>query len=79
MRSVNAILKRNRDILLSFNPDGKANVAKSKLQSAGFNFNYQTNIYTTKAGKTYYFCYDLGYIILENDYCGLVVKQEYIG
>ena len=79
MRSINAILKRNRDILLSFNPDGKANIAKSKLQSAGFNFSYQTNIYTTKAGKTYYFCYDQGYLLLENEYCSLVVKQEYIG
>ncbi len=79
MRSVNAILKRNRDIILSFNPEGKANIAKSKLQTAGFNFNYHTNSYTTKAGKTYYFCYDQGYLIIENDYCSLVVKQEYIG
>jgi predicted nucleic acid-binding Zn ribbon protein len=78
MRSVNAILKRNRDILLSFNPDGKANIAKSKLQNAGYNFNYHTNSYTTKADKTYYFCYDLGYLMLENDYCSLVVKQQYI-
>jgi predicted nucleic acid-binding Zn ribbon protein len=79
MRSVNAILKRNRDIMFSFNPEGKANIAKSKLHDAGFNFNYHTNSYTTKAGKTYYFCYDQGYVILENDYCSLVVKQEYIG
>jgi len=79
MRNVNAILKRNRDILLLLNPDGKANIAKIKLQNAGFNFSYHTNIYTTKTGKTYYFCYDQGYVLLENDYCSLVVKQEYIG
>ncbi len=79
MRKVNATLKRNRDILLSFNPAGKANVAKSKLQNAGFNFNYHTNTYTTKTGKTYYFCYDQGYLPLENDYFSLVVKQDYIG
>lgn len=79
MRKVNATLKRNRDILLMLNPAGKANVAKSKLQNAGFNFNYHTNSYTTKTGKTYYFCYDQGYLALENDYYSLVVKQDYIG
>ncbi len=79
MRQVNSTLKRNRDILLSFNPNGKANIAKGKLQTAGYNFNYHTNIYTTKSGKTYYFCYEQGYLELENDYYSLVVKQEYIG
>jgi predicted nucleic acid-binding Zn ribbon protein len=79
MRSINSVLKRNRDILLSLNPEGKANIARSKLQNAGYNFSYHTNSYTTKAGKTYYFCYDQGYLLLENDYCSLVVKQEYIG
>ena len=78
VRNVNATLKRNRDILISFNPNGKASVAKTKLQNAGFNFSYHTNTYTTKSGKTYYFCYDQGYLDLENDYCSLVVKQEYI-
>lgn len=78
MRKVNSTLKRNRDILLSLNPQGKANIAKSKLQDTGFNFNYHTNSYTTKTGKTYYFCYDQGYLALENDYFSLVVKQEYI-
>jgi len=79
MRQVNSTLKRNRDILLSFNPNGKANIAKAKLQTAGFNFNYHTNSYTTKVGKTYYFCYEQGYLELENEYYSLVVKQEYIG
>lgn len=78
VRNINAILKRNRDILLSFNPNGKASIAKTKLQNAGFNFSYHTNTYTTKSGKTYYFCYDQGYLDLENDYYSLVVKQEYI-
>ena len=78
MRRVNGVLKRNRDLLLNFNPDGKARVPKSKLQNAGFNFNYHTNSYTTKTGKTYYFCYDQGYLDLENDLLSLVVKQDYI-
>lgn len=78
MRRINGVLKRNRDIMLSYNPGGKARITKSKLQNAGFNFNYYTNSYTTKSGKTYYFCYDQGYLELENDHLSLVVKQDYI-
>jgi len=78
MRKVNGILKRNRDILLQLNPEGKTKLPKSKLQNSGFNFNYHTNSYTTKTGNTYFFCYDQGYLELENDYCSLVVKQDYI-
>ena len=78
LRRINGVLKRNRDILLKYNPDGKARVAKSKLQNAGFNYSYHTNSYTTKAGKTYFFCYDQGYLELENEMLSLVHKQDYI-
>ncbi len=37
-----------------------------------------TNTYQTKAGKTYYFCYDQGYIELEPSQFTLVWKKEYI-
>jgi predicted nucleic acid-binding Zn ribbon protein len=78
MRQVNGILQKNRRILSSFNPDGKAKIHKSKLLDEGFNFNYFTNIYRTKAGKTYYFCYEQGYLFIEDDYLALVHKQDYI-
>lgn len=50
-----------------------------KLIELGLNFDYFTNIYKTKAGKTYFFCYDQGYIELEDEYYALVVKQDYVG
>jgi predicted nucleic acid-binding Zn ribbon protein/YHS domain-containing protein len=78
LRRINAVLKKNRDLLLKFNPNGKAIIARSKLQSAGFNFNYHTNSYTTKSGKTYFFCYDQGYLELEKEQISLVHKQDYI-
>lgn len=78
VRKINAILKRNRDILEELNPAGKTNISKKRLLDAGFNFNYYTNVYQTKQGKKYYFCYDQGYLPLEKDYFTLVVKQEYI-
>lgn len=79
IRRVNSILRKNRRILLEFNPGGKASVNKGKLLEAGFNFDYYTNTYTTKKGATYYFCYDQGYLPLDHDYFSLVVKKEYIG
>ena len=44
----------------------------------GFNFDFYTNIYQTKNGKTYFFCYDHGYLDLGNDWFALVVKKEYV-
>lgn len=44
----------------------------------GFNFDYYTNIYTTKTGNTYFFCYEQGYLPVEEEYYALVIKQEYV-
>ncbi len=79
IREVNSTLKKNRSILASLNPHGKNKIHKNDLQSQGFNFKYFTSVYRTKAGKVYYFCYDQGYLPLDNDFFALVVKQEYAG
>ena len=78
MRKVNGILRKNRTILESHNPNGKGKVSKEKLLKQGFDFSYYTNVYTTKAGKQYFFCYEQGYLPIENDYLALVIKKEYI-
>jgi predicted nucleic acid-binding Zn ribbon protein len=78
MRNVNNILRKNRRILEKYNPDGKAKVAKSKLLEDGFKFSYFTNTYETRAGKIYYFCYEQGYLPIDNDWYALVVRQEYV-
>lgn len=78
MRKVNGILRKNRSILESHNPHGKGKVSKEKLLKEGFDFSYYTNVYTTKAGKQYFFCYEQGYLPIENDYLALVIKKEYI-
>jgi hypothetical protein len=48
------------------------------LLQRGFNFSYFTNIYTTKGGNTYFFCYEHGYLQLDHDYYALVVRQQYV-
>ena len=78
MRKVNGILRKNRSILEAHNPDGKGKVSKVQLQKEGFDFSYFTNMYTTKAGKQYFFCYEQGYLPIENDYYALVIKKDYI-
>lgn len=77
MRNVNNILRKNRKILQELTPNDKSRVHKSKLLAKGYNFNYQTNTYTTKKA-TYYFCYDYGFFPIENDYFVLVSRKEYV-
>ncbi|MEE9437361.1 MAG: hypothetical protein V3V14_00085 [Saprospiraceae bacterium] len=75
---INRILRGNRRILAAFNPTGKTKIKKEKLLTAGFNFGYHTNIYETKAGRVYMFCYDQGYIKLDDTYYALVFRKEYV-
>jgi hypothetical protein len=77
VRNINNILRRNRRILAELTPNGKATkVAKEKLVLKGFNFSFYTSIYTTKTGSTYYFCYEYGYLHLEDDYLTLVKNER---
>ena len=78
MRKVNRILSKNRLILEGLNPNKTTKVSRKKLTTEGFNFDFYTNIYQTKNGKTYFFCYDHGYLDLGNDRFALVVKKEYV-
>jgi hypothetical protein len=76
MKQVNTILRKNRGILADLNPEGKGKVSKKKLAATGFNFDYYTNTFTNKESKTYYFCYDQGYMPIENDWYFLVVRKS---
>lgn len=78
MRNVNNILRKNRRILEKYNPEGKSKVHRSRLHDEGFKFSYFTNVYRTRSGKTYYFCYEQGYLPIDNDWYALVVRQEYV-
>jgi hypothetical protein len=78
VRQVNTILRKNRKILSELNPKGKTRIKVDTLEKSGFNFNFQTNTYVTKAGKTYCFCYDQGYLNTDDGWCTLVTKHEYV-
>lgn len=75
VRNINNKLRKNFRILDKINPGEKTKTTRAKLLDAGFDFNYFTSIYTTKAGTVYYFVYNQGYLPLENDYFA-VVKRD---
>ncbi|MES2655366.1 MAG: hypothetical protein V4620_07245 [Bacteroidota bacterium] len=77
VKLVNNILRKNRRIIEELIPENesKTSVSLKKLQDKGFNFSYHTHTYVTKAGVTYLFCYEYGYLPLEGNFFTLV-RQE---
>lgn len=76
MNTINAILRKNRTILMEISSEDNPKVSRNRLYDKGFNFNYITSTYTTKKGAIYYYCYDFGYLPVEGEYVFLVRKKE---
>lgn len=77
VRTINSILRRNRKILISMNPTGKNKVSYEKLSARGFDFNHFTSTLKTRGGSQYFYCYEHGYLPMENDLYLLVIKKEF--
>jgi hypothetical protein len=77
MRNINNALSKNRRILEELLPANEelTKTTKQKLLQAGFQFKYITHTYNNKKGNTYFFCYDFGYLPLDNDWF-LVVRRK---
>ena len=76
VRNVNNTLAKNRRIIANLNPNGKKKTHRDQLLKKGFDFDFYTNSYTTKAGDTYRFCYEQGYLILDDGFVLLVERNE---
>ncbi len=76
IRNVNNTLRKNRRILMELNPSGKTEVHRDQLLKAGFDFEFHTRSITTVLDETYYFCYDQGYLSLDNGTTRLVKREE---
>jgi len=76
MRNVNNALARNRRILTELNPNGKVKTKRDLLLQKGFDFEYHTHTYTTRAGDVYRFCYEQGYLILNHEFVLLVERED---
>lgn len=75
IRNVNNRLKKNYRTLTELNSKGKTKVLKHTLIQRNFDFSLFTSIYTTRAGSTYRYVYDQGYLELENDYY-LLIRRD---
>ena len=75
VNSINKILQKNRSILKAQDLSSQQRIKKELLFTKGFNIGFHTHTYTTNAGDVYFFCYEYGYMSLENEEF-LLVKQE---
>ncbi len=78
VRNINNALGKNRRILEDMISAGEDMIktTKDKLLQKGFQFKYFTHTYTNKKGNIYFFCYDMGYLPLDNDWYLLVKRKE---
>lgn len=78
VRNVSNILLKNRRILELVKGEKEDHVKsnKEKLAELGFSFKYITHLFKNKEGKTYFWCYDYGYLPLDNDWYLIVKRKE---
>lgn len=77
---INGTIRKNRRILKTLSPEGKAIVRKDILEHLGFDFNYFSSLHKTKAGL-YYLNYDYGYrALIDNGKkkIQIIQKQDYM-
>ena len=78
LRKTNSIIRKNRTILKTSSPHGKTTLRKEYLDMQGFDFRYFTHVYKTKAGNIYRFCYDYGYMPVDDEKILIVNWQPYM-
>jgi len=79
VRNINHALGKNRRIMESIFNNGEKTARKSatELLQKGFHFKYFTHQITNKKGLTYFFCYDYGYLPLEENRYLFIKKAAY--
>lgn len=60
-------LKTNRKILKRYNKSGFTTLRKERLLEEGFNPKFFTHYWKNKKGQIYLFCFDFGFLELEQD------------
>jgi predicted nucleic acid-binding Zn ribbon protein len=78
IRYINNTLFKNRRILEEMLPadEDVAKANQDKLMQKGYVFKYHTHIYTNQKGQVYYYCYDYGFLPLENNRYLIVRRKD---
>jgi hypothetical protein len=72
----NALLKNRRVLEMILGNEEMTKTTKAKLLEKGFQFKFITHNYTNKKGNVYFFCYEYGYLPLENEWYLIVKRKE---
>lgn len=72
IRRINYALRRNHRILSSLAGEGKRTIRRSCLVRKGFDFEIITAIQLRKSGNPCFYCYEYGYMPLDEDRFQLV-------
>lgn len=82
-KQIDKQLKLNRRLLAHYNQAGKSTIRKEKLLSDGFNPNFYTHTWHNSKGQTYYFCYDYGFLPLDEKgtpkFILVTYQEQYMG
>jgi hypothetical protein len=76
MREVNKVIRNNRNILASLRAKGNTIVHRLQLLQAGFNFEYHTTCSQKPPAPTHYYCYEYGYVEIQDGFYSLVSKAR---
>jgi len=74
VREVNSSLKKNWSILKTLTLNGETKVSKRVMMVQGFNFDYFTSTYSTETKELYFYCYEMGYQIIDDSEIVLIEK-----
>lgn len=75
IRNINTALYKNRRILQGILDTGRTRAKKHELKKAGYEFKYYTHNKVNKNDNLYFYCYDYGYLALEDGQY-LIVKEK---
>ena len=76
VRITNRNLRKNRKILEDICPGSSKKIKKHILIDAGFNLKYLTSFRRTTKGDVYFFCYEFGYLSLDDETLLIVRRKE---
>ena len=76
MRNIINAIRKNRNILQAIlGNEEMTKTTKERLLAKGFQFKYHTHTYDNKKGGIYFYCFEYGYLPLDNEWF-LVVKTK---
>lgn len=78
VKNISRILVDNYSILRRLYTGERTVVKQKQLTELGFNYHYITSDYRTKKGDVYRFCFDHGYLKIDDDKVLLVVQANQV-